>query len=38
MRVTVDLLDTQLLVYAANETDDWATTLHRQILGGQRYV
>jgi len=34
----LDILDTQLLVYMANETEDWAVTLYEEILSGDRVV
>lgn len=38
MVVDVDILDTQLLVYMANEAYPWATELHEEILAGERVV
>lgn len=34
----LDILDTQLLVYIANETEPWALELHEEILAGERIV
>jgi predicted nucleic acid-binding protein len=36
MHATVDLLDTQLLVYIANEQESWAVDIHEEMLAGKR--
>lgn len=38
MEATLDVLDTQLLVYMANEAEQWAVDLHEEILCGERIV
>lgn len=38
MEAPLDVLDTQLLVYMANETEQWAVDLHEEILHGERIV
>ena len=38
MEATLDVLDTQLLVYMANEAEPWAVELHEEILQGERIV
>lgn len=38
MDAELDVLDTQLLVYVANETEPWAVELHEQVLRGERIV
>ena len=38
MEATLDVLDTQLLVYIANEAEPWAVDLHEEILQGERIV
>lgn len=36
--VNLDLLDTQLLVYVANEAEPWAVDLYEEVLRGERIV
>lgn len=38
MPIDLDILDTQLLVYMANEAEPWATELYNEILDGERIV
>jgi len=38
MVATLDILDTQLLVYMANEATPWATEIHEEMLAGERIV
>ena len=38
MEATLDILDTQLLAYMANEAEPWAVELHEEILQGERIV
>jgi predicted nucleic acid-binding protein len=38
MSVDLDVIDTQLLVYMANEAQPWATEIHDEILAGERIV
>lgn len=38
METDLDILDTQILVYAANDETSWATDLHDEILDGERIV
>lgn len=38
MAAALDILDTQLLVYMANEEEPWATAMHDEILAGDRIV
>ena len=38
MSATLDILDTQLLVFMANESKPWAVDIHEEVLGGDRIV
>jgi|GEM_PF-5125737 len=38
MAENLDILDTQLLVYMANESEPWATDIYEEILDGERIV
>mgnify|MGYP000597847912 CR=1 FL=1 len=38
MEGTLDVLDTQLLVYMANEAEPWAVDFHEEILRGECIV
>jgi hypothetical protein len=38
MDSTLDILDTQLLVFMANRSHPWAVEIHEEILDGDRIV